>query len=56
VDNDVLPAAAAGLRSVWIRRGPWGRIQGLPDGFRPDLVIDSLAELPARLPSILGAV
>ncbi|HEY7451098.1 MAG TPA: HAD family hydrolase [Candidatus Limnocylindria bacterium] len=56
VDNDVLPAAAGGLRSVWIRRGPWGRIQGLPDGFRPDLVIDSLAELPARLPSILGAV
>ena len=25
VDNDVLPAAAAGLRSIWIRRGPWGR-------------------------------
>jgi HAD superfamily hydrolase (TIGR01549 family) len=56
VDNDVLPAAAAGLRSVWIRRGPWGRIQALPDGFEPNLVIDSLAELPGRLPSIRGAV
>jgi HAD superfamily hydrolase (TIGR01549 family) len=56
VDNDVLPAAAAGLRSVWIRRGPWGRIQALPDGFQPDLVIDSLAELSAGLPSIRSAV
>ena len=24
VDNDVLPSAAAGMRAVWIRRGPWG--------------------------------
>jgi HAD superfamily hydrolase (TIGR01549 family) len=56
LDNDVMAAAAAGLRSVWIRRGPWGRIQALPDGFQPDLVIDSLAELPLRLPSIRSAV
>jgi HAD superfamily hydrolase (TIGR01509 family) len=26
VDNDVLPAAAAGLRAVHLRRGPWGVI------------------------------
>jgi HAD superfamily hydrolase (TIGR01549 family) len=32
VDNDVLAAAAAGMRAVWIRRGPWGVIQQLPDG------------------------
>jgi HAD superfamily hydrolase (TIGR01549 family) len=56
LDNDVMAAAVAGLRSVWIRRGPWGRIQALPDGFQPDLVIDSLAELPLRLPSIRSAV
>ncbi|MFP4311052.1 MAG: HAD family hydrolase, partial [Nitriliruptoraceae bacterium] len=24
VDNDVLPAAAAGLRTCWLKRGPWG--------------------------------
>lgn len=24
VDNDVAPSAAAGLRAVWLRRGPWG--------------------------------
>jgi HAD superfamily hydrolase (TIGR01549 family) len=56
VDNDVLPAAAAGLHAIWIRRGPWGLIQRLPPGFHPSLVIDSLAELPARLPPILPAV
>ena len=37
VDNDVLPAAAAGMRAVWIRRGPWGVISRRcrPDGGRP---------------------
>ena len=32
VDNDVLPALAAGLRPVWLRRGPWGALHRLPDG------------------------
>ena len=27
VDNDILPAAAAGLFTVHLRRGPWGIIQ-----------------------------
>jgi HAD superfamily hydrolase (TIGR01549 family) len=49
VDNDVLPAMAAGLRSVWVRRGPWGIIQRLPDGERPALVVDSLDELVGRI-------
>ena len=49
VDNDVLPAMAAGLRSVWLRRGPWGVIQRLPDGERPALVVDSLDELVERI-------
>lgn len=30
VDNDVLPALAAGLRPVWLRRGPWGALHRLP--------------------------
>lgn len=47
VDNDVLPARRAGLRSVWLRRGPWGRIQSLPDATGV-LVIDTLAELVDR--------
>jgi HAD superfamily hydrolase (TIGR01549 family) len=47
-DNDVRPAAAAGMRSVWIRRGPWGVIE--PDE-PPEatLCVRSLTELVARI-------
>jgi FMN phosphatase YigB (HAD superfamily) len=50
VDNDVRPSAAAGMLSVFLRRGPWGWIQS-PREAPPeaDLVINSLAELPKRL-------
>jgi HAD superfamily hydrolase (TIGR01549 family) len=48
IDNDVRPAAAAGLRAVWLRRGPWGVI---PSESPPEasLVVPSLAELVARI-------
>jgi HAD superfamily hydrolase (TIGR01549 family) len=49
VDNDLLPAAAAGMRAVWIRRGPWGVIERLPDGVQAALVVDSLTELAERI-------
>jgi HAD superfamily hydrolase (TIGR01662 family) len=49
LDNDVVPAAAAGLAAVWLRRGPWGRLQRGGRGF---LEITSLAELPAALESL----
>lgn len=49
VDNDLLPAAAAGMRAVWIRRGPWGIIEPLPEGVEPALVVKSLAELAVRI-------
>jgi len=26
LDNDVLPAALAGMRAVWLKRGPWAVI------------------------------
>ena len=48
VDNDVLPAVAAGMRAVWLRRGPWGVIQSVPET-RPALVVDSLDELVERI-------
>jgi HAD superfamily hydrolase (TIGR01662 family) len=50
VDNDVLPAAAAGLVAVHVRRGPWGRLQPTP----PDaaLGLDDLASLPEALASL----
>lgn len=47
VDNDVLPAAAAGMRTCWLRRGPWGLLQELPDEAEVDLVLEGLGELPA---------
>lgn len=49
IDNDVRPAAAAGLRAIFIRRGPWGWILG--EGSPPEAAatIESLAELPTAL-------
>jgi len=49
VDNDVLPAAALGMRTCWLRRGPWGHLQELPDDVEPDLMLDGLGELPLLL-------
>jgi HAD superfamily hydrolase (TIGR01549 family) len=49
VDNDVLPAIAAGMRAVWLRRGPWGVIQRLPDGAQPALIVGSLDELTTHV-------
>jgi FMN phosphatase YigB (HAD superfamily) len=43
LDNDVLPALAAGLVAIQIRRGPWAYLQGGADGC---VVIRSLDELP----------
>jgi FMN phosphatase YigB (HAD superfamily) len=46
VDNDVLPAKAAGMVSVFLRRGPWGFIHAVrPQAAQADFRIDSLAEL-----------
>jgi FMN phosphatase YigB (HAD superfamily) len=45
VDNDVVPARAAGLRAIRIRRGAHARIES-PDGI---VTIGSLSELPEAL-------
>ncbi|MGZ8686876.1 MAG: HAD family hydrolase [Gaiellaceae bacterium] len=50
VDNDVLPAAAAGLVAVHVRRGPWGRLQRTPS--EAALAVDDLASLPQALASL----
>jgi FMN phosphatase YigB (HAD superfamily) len=49
VDNDVVPALRAGMRAVWLRRGPWGVIQELPEDVRPALTVNSLDELVERI-------
>jgi len=48
VDNDVIPSAAAGMRSVWLRRGPWGLLHRDPEGVAA-LEIRSLGELVQRI-------
>ncbi len=50
VDNDVLPAAAAGLMAIHVRRGPWGRLQRTPPA--ATLGVDDLASLPEALASL----
>jgi HAD superfamily hydrolase (TIGR01509 family) len=46
VDNDVVPALAAGMVAVHVRRGPWGHLHEPP---REALRVSSLAELPGVL-------
>ena len=48
VDNDVMPALAAGFVAVHLRRGPWGRLQQAPS---EALGVDSLAQLTDALAS-----
>lgn len=50
LDNDVLPAMAAGMVAVFLRRGPWGYLHAAwPEAAQVTLRIDALAELPAAL-------
>jgi len=48
LDNDVRPSFAAGMRPVWLRRGPWATLadEEAGDGV---LVVDSLTELVERM-------
>lgn len=46
-DNDVAPAAAAGMVPIHVRRGPWAVIHaGRPELALAALSVGSLAELP----------
>jgi HAD superfamily hydrolase (TIGR01549 family) len=53
-DNDIVPARAAGLRPILIRRGPWGYLWANDPviATNADAVIDSLSELPELLPTL----
>ncbi len=55
IDNDVVPAAAAGMAAIFIRRGPWAVIQA-PGGPPPEAAatVGSLLELPAMLAGLGG--
>ena len=51
VDNDILPAARAGLVAVHVRRGPWGRLRSTPP--EATFGVDDLASVPDALASLL---
>lgn len=50
LDNDVLAAKTAGMRTALLKRGPWGYLHALrPQSAEADMIIDSLTDLPDRL-------
>lgn len=53
LDNDINPALAAGMVTVFLRRGPWGYIHAdQPGAAKAHLQVDSLAELPQLLQAL----
>jgi HAD superfamily hydrolase (TIGR01509 family) len=55
LDNDVLPAIAAGMRGVFLRRGPWGFAHARrPEVAQAHARIESLADLPDLLDRLGG--
>ncbi len=55
VDNDVAPAARAGMRAVFLLRGPWAFLQaGMPEAALASAQISSLAELPELIRGRFG--
>ncbi|HLI52519.1 MAG TPA: HAD family hydrolase [Thermomicrobiaceae bacterium] len=55
LDNDALPAIAAGMLGIFIRRGPWGYLQAeWPEAAQATARIGSLAELPNLLKELSG--
>ncbi|MFA9431561.1 HAD family hydrolase [Egicoccus sp. AB-alg2] len=49
IDNDVEPAARFGMRTCWLRRGPWAHLQDPSEDLEIDLVLEGLGELPLLL-------
>ncbi len=55
LDNDVRPAARAGMLAIFIRRGPWGWIQaGRTDPPEAAMTIERLDELLSALGAVAG--
>jgi len=50
LDNDILPARQLGMRTAFLRRGPWGYIHSQREEAQlADIRLDSLAQLTAAL-------
>lgn len=54
LDNDILPARAAGMRTALVRRGPWGYVHAQhADAELADLRIDSLDEFTRSMVTLV---
>jgi HAD superfamily hydrolase (TIGR01549 family) len=50
LDNDILPARAAGMTTVFLLRGPWAKAHARqPEARLADITLDNLIELPDAL-------
>ena len=50
LDNDVLPARDVGMKTAFLRRGPWGLIHSSrPEAAMADVQISSLADFPDQM-------
>ena len=50
VDNDIIPARAAGMTAIFIERGPWGKVHARRgDAAAADLRVKTLSELSAAI-------
>lgn len=45
IDNDIVPAKLLGMKTIWIRQGPWQEWKIFRDIEHPDRIVDSLTEL-----------
>jgi HAD superfamily hydrolase (TIGR01549 family) len=52
IDNDIVPAAAAGMLPIFIRRGPWAYLQALDGVPAESIEIGSLLEVAGILAAI----
>lgn len=53
LDNDVIPALAAGMKAVFVRRGPWGWMHAeKPEITRAHVRLHDLNDLPGRLAAL----
>jgi HAD superfamily hydrolase (TIGR01549 family) len=56
VDNDVIPAQAAGMTAVFVERGPFGRVHARRgDAAGADIFVKSLTDLPEALSRFTAA-
>lgn len=56
VDNDVIPAQAAGMTAVFIERGPFGRVHARRgDAARADIFVNALLDIPEALAKFKAA-